>query len=57
MSLRLQRVRELLKREIGEVIRRQLPVDVDVRRAARAVHRDLCGPRQLRRRGFPLRNS
>jgi len=26
MSLRLQRVRELLKREIGEVIRRQLPV-------------------------------
>ena len=27
MSLRLQRVRELLKREIGEVIRRQLPVD------------------------------
>jgi len=27
MSLRLQRVKELLKREIGEVIRRQLPVD------------------------------
>jgi ribosome-binding factor A len=27
MSLRLQRVRELLKREIGEVIRRQLPVE------------------------------
>jgi len=27
MSLRLQRVRELLKREIGEVIRRLLPVD------------------------------
>jgi ribosome-binding factor A len=27
MSLRLQRVRELLKREIGEVIRRQLPVN------------------------------
>ena len=27
MSLRLQRVRELLKREIGEVIRRQMPVD------------------------------
>jgi ribosome-binding factor A len=27
MSLRLQRVRELLKREIGEVIRRHLPVD------------------------------
>ncbi len=27
MSLRLQRVRELLKREIGEVIRRELPVD------------------------------
>jgi ribosome-binding factor A len=26
MSLRLQRVRELLKREIGEVIRRQLPL-------------------------------
>ena len=25
-SLRLQRVRELLKREIGEVIRRELPV-------------------------------
>jgi ribosome-binding factor A len=27
MSLRLERVRELLKREIGEVIRRELPVD------------------------------
>jgi ribosome-binding factor A len=27
MSLRLERVRELLKREIGEVIRRHLPVD------------------------------
>ena len=26
MSLRLQRVRELLKRQIGEVIRRELPV-------------------------------
>ena len=25
MSLRLQRVRELLKREIGEIIRRELP--------------------------------
>jgi ribosome-binding factor A len=27
MSLRLERVREMLKREIGEVIRRELPVD------------------------------
>src|SRR5208283_1454574 len=27
MSLRLQRVRELLKRQIGEVIRRELPVN------------------------------
>jgi ribosome-binding factor A len=27
MSLRLERVRELLKREIGELIRRELPVD------------------------------
>ena len=27
MSLRLQRVRELLKREIGEIIRRELPVN------------------------------
>jgi ribosome-binding factor A len=26
MSLRLERVRELLKREIGEVIRRELPI-------------------------------
>jgi ribosome-binding factor A len=26
MSLRLERVRELLKREVGEVIRRELPV-------------------------------
>ena len=26
-SLRLQRVRELLKREIGEVLRRELPVE------------------------------
>lgn len=27
MSVRVERVRELLKREIGEIIRRQLPVD------------------------------
>jgi ribosome-binding factor A len=27
MSLRLQRVRELLKREVGEIIRRELPVE------------------------------
>jgi ribosome-binding factor A len=27
MSLRLERVRELLKREIGEIIRRELPVN------------------------------
>lgn len=27
VSLRLERVRELLKREIGEVIRREIPVD------------------------------
>ena|SRR5271157_2179018 len=27
MSLRLERVRELLKRQIGEVVRRELPVD------------------------------
>jgi ribosome-binding factor A len=27
MSLRMERVRELLKREIGEVIRRELPVN------------------------------
>ncbi len=27
MSLRLQRVRELLKREIGEIIRREIPLD------------------------------
>ncbi|HEX3720502.1 MAG TPA: 30S ribosome-binding factor RbfA [Verrucomicrobiae bacterium] len=27
MSLRLERVRELLKREIGDIIRRELPVD------------------------------
>jgi len=27
MSLRLERVRELLKREVGEVIRRELPVN------------------------------
>jgi ribosome-binding factor A len=26
MSLRLQRVRELLKREIGEIVRREIPV-------------------------------
>ena len=26
MSLRLERVRELLKRELGEIIRRELPV-------------------------------
>jgi ribosome-binding factor A len=27
MSLRLERVRELLKRELGEIIRRELPLD------------------------------
>ncbi len=27
MSLRLERVRELLKREIGEIIRRELPIN------------------------------
>jgi ribosome-binding factor A len=27
MSLRVERVRELLKREIGEIIRREVPVD------------------------------
>jgi ribosome-binding factor A len=27
MSLRLERVRELLKREIGEIIRREIPLD------------------------------
>ena len=27
MSLRLERVRELLKRELGEVIRREIPLD------------------------------
>ena len=27
MSLRLERVRELLKRELGEIIRRELPVN------------------------------
>ena len=27
MSLRLERVRELLKREIGEIIRREVPLD------------------------------
>jgi Cys-rich repeat protein len=37
--------------------RRQLSLDMDVRRAAGAGHRDLCGPRQLRRRGCPLWNS
>jgi ribosome-binding factor A len=64
-SLRLQRVRELLKREIGEVIRRELPVgesglvsvnDVDVAGDLRSatVFVSILGNPDQQKRGFTL---
>jgi ribosome-binding factor A len=64
-SLRLQRVRELLKREIGEVIRRELPVseaglvtvnDVDVAGDLHSalVFVSILGNAEQQKRGFRL---
>ncbi len=64
-SLRLQRVRELLKREIGEVIRRELPVneaglisvnDVDVAGDLHSaiVFVSILGNAEQQKRGFDL---
>src|ERR1700747_3249342 len=62
-SLRLQRVRELLKREIGEIIRREIPVgdaglitvnDVNVSRDLHraAVYVGLLGNAEQQKRGL-----
>lgn len=64
-SLRLQRVRELLKREIGEVIRREFPVneaglisvnDVDVAGDLHSaiVFVSILGNAEQQKRGFDL---
>ncbi len=64
-SLRLLRVRELLKREIGEVIRRELPVseaglvsvnDVDVAGDLHSamVYISILGNAEQQKRGFSL---
>ena len=68
MSLRLQRVRELLKRELGDVIRRELPVGEnglitvnevtmgsDLRSATAFV--GILGTPEQRKKGFSLLNS
>lgn len=64
-SIRLQRVRELLKREIGEAIRREIPVaeaglitvnDVDVSGDLRlaTVFTSILGTADQQKRGFTL---
>lgn len=64
-SLRLQRVRELLKREIGEAIRREIPVgeaglvsvnDVDVSGDLKSaiVFISILGNAEQQKRGFSL---
>ena len=64
-SIRLQRVRELLKREIGEVIRREFPVsqaglvtvnDVDVAGDLKSatVFLSILGNAEQQKRGFHL---
>jgi ribosome-binding factor A len=64
-SLRLQRVRELLKREIGEVIRREFPIseagvvtvnDVDVAGDLHSalVFISILGTAEQQKRGFSL---
>jgi ribosome-binding factor A len=68
LSLRLQRVRELLKRQIGEVIRRELPIheagiitvnDVDVSPDLHAatVYIGIVGTDEQKKRGFKLLQS
>jgi len=63
LSLRLQRVRELLKREIGEVIRREIPVgeaglitvnDVEVSSDLQAatVHIGILGSAEQQKKGL-----
>lgn len=67
-SLRLQRVRELLKRQIGEVIRREIPIneagiitvnDVDVSPDLHAatVFIGIVGTDAQRKKGFNLLHS
>lgn len=67
-SLRMQRVCELLKREIGEVIRRELPVeeaglitvnDVDVAGDLHSavVFVSILGSKEKQKRGFELLNQ
>ena len=67
-SLRLERVRELLKRAIGEAIRRELPVneagvvtvnDVDVSGDLKtaAVFISILGSADQQKRGFALLNT
>ncbi len=66
-SLRLQRVRELLKREIGEIIRREIPVgeaglitvnDVDVSSDLQAatVYIGILGSGEQRKKGLSQLN-
>ena len=67
-SLRLQRVRELLKREIGEAIRREFPVsesglitvnDVDVAGDLKSatVYISILGNADQQKRGFQMLND
>ena len=67
-SLRMQRVRELLKREIGEVIRRELPVeeagvitvnDVDVAGDLHSavVFISVLGSKEKQKHGYDLLNQ
>jgi ribosome-binding factor A len=68
LSFRLERVRELLKRQIGEVIRRELPVseagvitvnDLEVSNDLQlaTVYVGIVGTEEQRRRSFDLLNQ
>src|SRR6478672_10270243 len=54
-SLRLQRVRELLKREIGEVVRREFEVSGDLHSAV--VFISILGKPDQQKRGFNQLNA
>ena len=67
-SLRLQRVRELLKREIGEIIRREIPVEegglvtvndvtVSPDLHSASVFVGILGNAEQQKRGFSLLNA
>src|ERR1700679_444362 len=67
-SLRLQRVRELLKRELGEIIRREIPVgeaglitvsEVNVRADLQtaAVYVGIIGSAEQQKKGLPALNK